>query len=123
MIGLGTDIVAVARIAAVIDRHGDRFLDRCFTAGERAAAAGRGPRAAETLAARWAAKEAFVKAIGARGRSVAMRDVEVVSDSAGAPSLKLAASAAEALAAVGGGRVLVSLSHESDHAVAVVMIE
>ena len=122
MKGLGTDIVAVERIAGLVERHGERFLARCFSSAERAVAERRGRRGAEALAGRWAAKEAFIKALGAAGEKVAMHDIQVVSGPEGAPSLDLKGSAAAALAEIGGGRVLVSISHESEYAVAVVAV-
>lgn len=121
--GLGTDIVAVARIAALVERHGDRFLERCFRPGELAVVRERMPAAAHAaLAARWAAKEAFIKALAGRGTGVVYRDIEVVRQPDGAPQLRLHGTAAAALAACGGGGVLVSLSHERDYAVATVVL-
>lgn len=122
--GIGTDIVAVARIAALLERHGDRFLARCFRAGEQAVLAERVPAAAHAaLAARWAAKEAFVKAVGGAGAQVVYRDVEVVRRADGSPALRLHGSAAAALATTGATGALVSLSHERDYAVATVVLQ
>jgi holo-[acyl-carrier protein] synthase len=121
--GLGTDIVAVARIAALVARHGDRFLDRCFRPGELQVLRERVPAAAHAaLAARWAAKEAFIKALGGRGAGVVYRDIEVVRQPDGAPQLRLHGTAALALAACGASGALVSLSHERDYAVATVVL-
>ena len=121
MKGLGVDIVSVSRIEAALARHGDRFLTRCFRPDEIALARGRGAAGAATLAARWAAKEAFVKAVGAGAGVFGYRDVEVVSDGA-APRLSLHGAAAAILAERGGADVMVSLSHERDVAVAVVVL-
>jgi holo-[acyl-carrier protein] synthase len=121
--GLGTDIVAVARIAALVDRYGDRFLARCFRPGEQALLDDRVPAAAHAaLAARWAAKEAFIKAVGAHGAAVVYRDIEVVRRPDGAPELRLHGSATAALAAAGASGTLVSLSHERQYAVATVVL-
>jgi holo-[acyl-carrier protein] synthase len=121
--GLGTDIVAVARIAALVERHGERFLARCFRPAEQSVLRERVPAAAHAaLAARWAAKEAFVKAVGERGSPVVYRDVEVVRGPDGSPSLRLHGSAAAALAAAGARSTLVSLSHERDFAIATVVL-
>jgi len=122
MRGLGVDVVSVERIATALERHGDRFRDRCFRPGEIALARRRGAAGAQALAGRWAAKEAFVKAVGAGAGVFGYRDVEVVSTGEGAPELKLHGAAAEALAAVGGERTMLSLSHERTTAVAVVVI-
>ncbi len=85
----GVDLVEVARIAQIRARHGDRFLDRVFTPAEREyALASR--RADERLAARFAAKEAVMKALGTgQGAGVRFRDIEVVHDDRGAPALVL----------------------------------
>jgi len=123
MIGVGTDIVAVARIADLLARHGERFSGRCFRPGEIALAQARGPREAATMAARWAAKEAFLKSLGLPTEGIAFRDIEVVRDTTGRPTLHLHATAAAALAAAGARRTHLSLSHEDAYAMAVVVIE
>ena len=122
MIGVGTDIVAIGRIEAVLAKHGDRFLARCFRPDEIALARRRGRHAAATLAARWAAKEAFLKALGAQASRVLMSDVEVVRAESGAVSVRLHGTAAAALARRGAGSIHLSLSHEKDYAVAVVLL-
>ncbi|MBK7702115.1 MAG: holo-ACP synthase [bacterium] len=122
MLGMGSDIVEVARIRTAIERHGDRFLNRCFRPDEIALAARRGAQGPATLASRWAAKEAFVKAIGAAG-PIAYRDVEVVHREGGPAVLRLHGNAAAALSASGAGRVLLSLSHEREIALAVVILD
>ena len=124
ILGLGMDVVAVARIANLVERYGDRFLDRCFRPGEQASVQDRVPAAMVAgLAARWAAKEAFLKALGADVRAIPYRDVELVRPADGPPGLLLHGRAAALLEARGGGRVLVTISHERDVAVATVVIE
>ena len=124
ILGLGTDVVAVARIADLVERYGDRFLDRCFRAGERASVEGRIPAArAAGLAARWAAKEAFLKALGTDVRTIPYRDVEVVRHPRGPLELRGHGRAAAMLEDRGGGRILVTISHEREVAVATVVIE
>jgi holo-[acyl-carrier protein] synthase len=122
MIGIGVDLVSVDRIAGLLERHGDRFVERCFRPDEAALADGRGPTRAATYAARWAAKEAFLKALGRPTAGVHARDIEVARSASGQPFLRLHATAAAALAAVAGRETHVSLSHERDHAVAVVLV-
>ncbi|MEZ4389303.1 MAG: holo-ACP synthase [Candidatus Krumholzibacteriia bacterium] len=122
LLGLGTDIVSVERIGQLVDRHGARFLDRVYRPEEQAVLARHGRAATAALAARWAAKEACVKALGARAPGIAYRDIEVVRSSSGEPRLRLHGRAATALAALGATRALVSLSHEHDHAVATVIL-
>jgi holo-[acyl-carrier protein] synthase len=122
MLAVGCDIVSVARIAAAAEKHGERFLQRCFRPDELALAETRGARAAETLASRWAAKEAFVKALGQAATGVAYRDVEVVRGSTAVPELRLHGQARIAFDAQGAARALLSLSHEREHAMAVVIL-
>mgnify|MGYP001813554446 CR=1 FL=1 len=120
--GLGTDIVRIQRIGDLVERHGARFLDRVFRPDEQAVLERAGKAAAAALAARWAAKEAFVKALGSRASAVPYRDVEVVRGPAGEPSLRLHGQAARALADLGAQEALVSMSHEQDHATATVIL-
>ena len=122
--GLGTDIVAVDRMAELMQRHGDRFLQRCFQAQEVEQVHGR--REAEQpamIAGRWAAKEAFLKALGGQIAHIPYRDIAVGQQPGGAPVLEVSGAAKEALAARGGQRVHLSISHERDYAVATVLIE
>ncbi len=122
VLGLGTDIGRVQRIADLVERHGARFLDRIYRPEEQVVLDRVPAAAAAALAARWAAKEAFIKALGVRATGVPYRDVEVVRGESGAPSLRLHGAAAKALGDLGGGGVLVSMSHERDHATATVVI-
>jgi holo-[acyl-carrier protein] synthase len=93
ILGIGTDITDVRRIAKVIERHGDRFLDRVFTATERAKADKRRNRV-ETYAKRFAAKEACAKALGTGLRAgVWWRDMGVVNLPGGRPTLELTGGA------------------------------
>ncbi len=121
--GLGTDVVEVARIAQLVDRYGARFLDRVFRPAEQAVLARTPAAAAAALAARWAAKEALVKALGAHAAGVSYRDVEVTRDAQGVPGLRLHGAAAAAVSRTGARQALVSLSHERAYAVATVVLE
>lgn len=121
LIGHGIDITPVHRIGEMVDRHGDHFLGRCFTARE-VAYAGDSKRRNEHLAARFAAKEAALKALGTGWRhGIAWTDIEVVSDPAGRPSLLVTGKAAEHASALGISSWSVSLSHTGDLAVASVI--
>ena len=126
VVGIGTDIVAVARIAELLVRHGDRFTGRCFRTGELASP-GRDrespARTAVSLAGRWAAKEAFLKALGVDVRGIPYRDIEVVKSTLGPVGLVLHGRALAAMARVGGSRVHLTISHEREFAVASVLIE
>jgi holo-[acyl-carrier protein] synthase len=121
--GLGTDVVEVARIAHLVERHGARFLDRVFRPPEQAVLTRTPAAAAAALAARWAAKEALIKALGPHAAGVPYRDVEVTRDAHGVPGLRLHGPAAAALRRAGARRALVSLSHEREYAVATVVLE
>ncbi len=102
IIGLGSDLCDIRRVERVLERHGQRFLDRVFTEAERARAARRahGLRAG-TLAKRFAAKEACAKALGTGfAQAVFHSDIGVVNLPSGAPSLQLTGGAAARLAAI-----------------------
>lgn len=122
ILGHGVDLVVVARLARSIDEQGERFLARVFTDGERACADALPRRRLERLAARFAAKEAALKALGTGWRSgIAWTDIEVVSEASGAPSLRVSGRASEIAAERGVTAWLVSLSHTSEHALASVL--
>ena len=94
IVGIGSDLCDIRRIERSLDRFGDRFLNRVFTEHERAKAASRPFTAAGTLAKRFAAKEAFSKAVGTGfKRGVFMKDIGVVNLPSGAPTLKLTGGA------------------------------
>lgn len=118
IVGHGIDIVKIARIDAMQRAHGDHFLARCFTPDERAYSM-RGKRSAEHLAARFAAKEAVLKALGTGWRDgIAWTDVEVVLDPAGKPGIRLFNVAAETARRLGIAHWSLSLSHTDELAVA-----
>lgn len=111
IIGHGIDAVDVPRIAAMIDRHGERFLSRCFTADERAYADA-SKRRTEHYAARFAAKEAILKAIGTGwSRGVAWTDAEVVREPSGRPAVRLHGVAERVAGEMGITRWALSLTH------------
>jgi holo-[acyl-carrier protein] synthase len=100
ILGIGSDITDVRRIAKVIERHGERFLDRVFTPAERAKADGRRNRM-ETYAKRFAAKEACAKALGTGLRAgVWWRDMGVVNLPSGRPTMELTGGAKRRLQAL-----------------------
>ena len=120
MIGLGTDLVGIARIRGVFERQGQRFLDRVYTPDEQAyCLAAKDP--SERLAARWAAKEAVMKALGTGwSRGIDFRQIEVVSGN-GTPQIRLYGGTAAVAAERGVSRWLVSLSHSDGLAIATVI--
>ena len=98
IIGLGSDLIDITRIAAALERHGDRFAERIFTQVERAKSDGRQKRAA-SYAKRFAAKEACAKALGTGlSHGVFWRDMGVVNLPGGKPTMRLTGGAAERLA-------------------------
>ena len=116
VLGVGTDLVDVERIGAAVART-PGLLTRVFTDAERTwAGASRHPE--QRLAARFAAKEAVLKALGAGLGSAPLTDIEVVRGTSGAPSVALHGRAAELARALGVDRVLVSLTHTSTTAAA-----
>jgi holo-[acyl-carrier protein] synthase len=126
IIGLGSDIVDVRRIKDVLERHGNRFLDRCFTPLERAKA-DRRARRVETYAKRFAAKEACAKALGTGlAEGVFWRDMGVVNLPGGRPTMKLTGGALKRLAAITPkgceARIDVTLTDEGPTAQALVII-
>ncbi|MHC5053686.1 MAG: holo-ACP synthase [Planctomycetota bacterium] len=123
ILGVGTDIVEIARIERSIERHGERFTKRIYTDPEIAYCT-RFKRSAQHFAGRWAAKEAAGKALGTGVfGSIRFRDVEVTNDERGKPLLAFSGSAAELASAMGAARLHVSIAHSDSHATAVVVIE
>lgn len=118
IIGLGSDLCNIERIQDVLDRHGERFERRCFTRIERAKAARRPLTRAGTYAKRFAAKEAFSKAVGTGfSRGVFMKDIGVVNAASGAPTLALEGGARAALQSLvpPGHEPVVHLTLTDDH--------
>ena len=121
IIGVGVDLVEVQRFRDALRRHGARLERRLFTEAELADCAGRADRALG-LAARFAAKEAWIKALGT-GEGLGLREVEVVRSASGAPSIRMHGRAAAAARQAGVARVHVSLTHQASAAAAVVVLE
>ena len=127
IIGLGSDLCSIERIQNSLDRFGERFLARVFTETERARAEKRPFTRAGTLAKRFAAKEAFSKAVGTGfRRGVFMKDIGVVNLPGGAPTLALTGGARERLDALvppgHAAHIHLTLTDEHPFALAVVII-
>jgi holo-[acyl-carrier protein] synthase len=127
IVGVGSDLCDIRRLRAVLERHGERFTARCFTDVERRKAERRADRAG-TYAKRFAAKEAFSKAVGTGFRAgVFMKDIGVVNLPSGAPTLALTGGARARLDAItpGGHAAIIHLTLTDDHpwAQAFVIIE
>lgn len=120
VIGLGTDLVEIERFRLAMTRRGERFTERLFSDDERRYAQ-RHRDPAPRFAARFAAKEAVMKALGVGLWKFAFRDVEVVRAPSGAPSLALRGKAAQLAAARGVGSWQLSLSHTDATAIAVAL--
>jgi holo-[acyl-carrier protein] synthase len=123
--GIGIDLVKVARLAAAIERHGERFLARVFTPREIAHCRRKRRGRDSAFALRFAAKEAFSKALGVglRRGGIRWNEVEVIPDPMGKPELAVSGRAAELCAAAQITNMHLSLSDENDQALAVVILE
>ncbi len=123
IVGSGIDLVEIARIEKSVDRYGKRFLDRIYTAAEQAYCL-RKRKAAESLAARFAAKEAGAKALGT-GISFGVHwlEIEVVREPGGRPTLRFHGRAAELADRLGVVRAALSITHTADLAVASAVLE
>lgn len=113
----GVDMVDIVRLRGIIERYGDRFLKRVYTSTEQAECAGR----IESLAARFAAKEAAAKALGCGIGPVAWIEIEVVRNPQGAPALALSGAASRLAEEQGLTQWSLSLSHTPGQAIAVVV--
>lgn len=121
ILGIGVDVVHVDRIAHWLTVPG--LPERYFDQAELSAAMGRGKTAALSLAARFAAKEAFGKALGSGLRGLKLSDIRVINDGAGKPAIELAGTALLKSRAAGCTAVHLSLTHERDNAIAMVVLE
>ena len=112
VIGHGIDLVEIARIEAMLDEHGERFRQRCFTEAEQAYAEAAGGRRAERYAVRFAAKEAVLKALATGWRDgIAWTDIEIVNEPSGRPAVTLCGRCAELASELGIRGWQISLSH------------
>jgi holo-[acyl-carrier protein] synthase len=117
LIGAGTDIIEIERIKQAIERSGNRFLERVFTPGERGFCDARKERFS-CYAARFAAKEAVLKALGTGLAGCSLLDVEVRRQEGSRPEILLHGAAAEMAKEKGVASVLISISHNREQAVA-----
>lgn len=117
MLTTGVDIIEIYRVRQVLERYTDRFQQRIFTPAEIAYCRGR----AANLAARFAAKEATMKALGTGVRGVAWKDIEVVRHKSGAPSIELHGRAKDRAERLKVQEISLSISHSQDYAVAFVV--
>ncbi len=121
--GTGIDIVDISRFERFVRENNEPLFKRVFTEREQAYCAAR-RRSAQHYALRFAAKEAFVKALGTGiDNGISWRDMEVVNDPSGKPDLVLAGRAAELFREHGLSRIFLSLSHDGNYAIASVILE
>jgi holo-[acyl-carrier protein] synthase len=129
-IRIGSDICSSVRISRVYEKYGVRFLNKILTEAEKSyvlskspqGAPGRKQRLIETIAGRFAAKEAIAKALGTGWRGISWHEVEIINIPSGAPCVVLHGRAAELLASLGCHRAEISLSHDSEYALATALI-
>lgn len=118
VLGIGTDIIECLRIAQMIERHGELFINRVYTPYEISYCSSR-KQATQHYAGRWAAKEAILKALGTGWRrGISWRDIEVRNDSQGKPVVGLRGGARDLVEQLGIREMLVSISHCRSHAMA-----
>lgn len=123
IIGTGIDLVEIERIQQTVDRYGARFLDRVYTAAEQAYCL-RKRRSAESLAARFAAKEAGAKALGTGiSHGVSWLEIEVMREPSGRPAIRFHGRAAQIAARLGVSHSAVSITHTASLAMASVVLE
>lgn len=123
IIGSGIDLVEIERIQYSVDRYGQRFLDRIYTAAEQAYCR-RKRKSSESFAARFAAKEAGAKALGTGiNFGVTWLEIEVVREPAGRPALRFHGRAAQIASRLGVARSALSITHTAGLAMASVVLE
>jgi holo-[acyl-carrier protein] synthase len=119
ILGHGIDIVETDRIRQLLDNHGERFLDRCYTSREQAYCGLNPKRYVEHLAGRFAAKEAVLKVLGTGWRGgIAWTDIEILPEPSGQPKVTLTGECARIAKELGISRWHVSISHIQTHATA-----
>lgn len=116
---VGIDIVEVARIERAIVRWGESFLQRIYTEPELKLC----HKKSTSLAARFAGKEAVIKAIGTQTKGIGWRDIEILADPSGKPLVHLHGKAQNQAEGLGLGELAISLSHSKDYAIAFVVGE
>ena len=121
IVGIGCDIIEIERIARAIKR--ESFIQRVFTAKEAAYCQSRGQQAAASFAARFAAKEAALKALGTGLREGSLQEIAVANDALGKPLVQLSGHFAALSRQLGVKNIQISLSHSRDFAVAYVIME
>ncbi|GAB4264281.1 holo-ACP synthase [Thermincola potens] len=122
IIGIGTDIVDNKRLYNILERVGERFLSRVYTPREIELCTNSKGLKAQSLAARFAGKEAVAKALGTGIGPVGWKEIEIVADASGAPTVKLTGKALEQARRQGICQTKISLSHTEEYSVAFVLL-
>ncbi len=124
IIGLGVDVMEVARINSVLERHGQNFIDHVFTSAEQAGAPSARVGAAAYYAGRWSAKEAVSKALGTGiGQECLWTDIEILREKCGRPAVRLTGAGLATARELGIERWILSISHERNLACASAVAE
>ncbi len=122
VIGIGIDLVEVSRIASMLERHGEAFLERTYT-DEEIAYCSKSASSAMHYAARFAVKEAVAKALGCGiSGKVSLSGISVRNDSLGCPHVVLDSDAQEYLNSIGGKNILISITHIKEYAQAMAVV-
>lgn len=123
ILGIGVDLVEIPRLQASLQRTGDAFLKKVYTPAEVEGAPQREPRRSQYLAGRWAAKEALAKALGTGiTAQCPLQDIQTLNLPDGRPQLTLLGTARKTADALGVSQIHVSLTHETQYAVAMVLL-
>ncbi|HQU84470.1 MAG TPA: holo-ACP synthase [Pyrinomonadaceae bacterium] len=123
IVSIGIDIVEVYRIRETVERT-PRFVERVYTEKEREYCLKKGAASAQSFAARFAAKEAFLKALktGWRGK-ISWQDMEILNDALGVPNFEVKGEARNLMENMGANKIHLSISHTTEHAVAQIILE
>jgi holo-[acyl-carrier protein] synthase len=123
IVGLGIDQIEIARVSRAWQRYGERFGRRVFTATEWSYCTSR-PHPAQSMAGRFAAKEAAMKALGLGWPGgIAYRDIEITREVSGKPGIRFSNRAAQRAERIGASRCVVSMTHDRTHSSATVILE
>lgn len=122
ILGTGIDIVKISRIKNLIEKYGERFLKKIYTEAEIKYCQQK-INSAPSFAARFAAKEAVLKALGTGMRNNSWQDIEVLNDDLGKPEISLSDKTAAKAEKLGVGSIFLSISHEKEYSIAQIIME
>jgi len=122
IVGVGIDVVGTERMEALLSAHGDRFLARCFRSFDSSGTEAQSADPVE-IAGLWAAKEAFLKALGADVSGIPYRDIEIIREGSDAGTIRVHGKAREILARAGARSIHLSMDQDGGLSVATVILE